>query len=115
MKNFIYFKDHNPTLKVCVCLCACVLVCVCVCCVCYVCVYVYVFCIYVVLYVYALNSYQLITDMSILPPSLPHTQNAIRHNLSLHKCFVRVELNKSRGAVWTIDDSLYKKKRHMKL
>ncbi len=43
------------------------------------------------------------------------TQNAIRHNLSLHKCFVRVELNKSRGAVWTVDDTLYKKKRHMKL
>ena len=42
-------------------------------------------------------------------------QNAIRHNLSLHKCFVRVEINKSRGAVWTVDDSLYKRKRHMKL
>lgn len=56
MKNFIYFRDNNPTWK-----------------------------------------------------------NAIRHNLSLHKCFVRVELNKSRGAVWTVDDSLYKKKRHMKL
>nr|CAE51211.1 forkhead foxP [Suberites domuncula] len=56
MKNFVYFRDNNPTWK-----------------------------------------------------------NAIRHNLSLHKCFVRVELNKSRGAVWTVDDSLYKKKRHMKL
>jgi forkhead box protein P len=56
MKNFVYFRDNNPTWK-----------------------------------------------------------NAIRHNLSLHKCFVRVELNKSRGAVWTVDDTLYKRKRHMKL
>ena len=90
-------------------------VCVCLLCVCVFVVCVCVFCIYVVFYVYALNSYKLITGMSILSPCLTHTQNAIRHNLSLHKCFVRVELNKSRGAVWTIDDSLYKKKRHMKL
>ena len=47
--------------------------------------------------------------------TLCDSQNAIRHNLSLHKCFVRVELSKSRGAVWTVDDSLYKKKRHTKV
>ena len=29
-------------------------------------------------------------------------QNAVRHNLSLHKCFTRVENVK--GAVWTVDD-----------
>ena len=28
---------------------------------------------------------------------------------------MRVELNKSRGAVWTVDDTLYKKKRHIKM
>ena len=32
-------------------------------------------------------------------------QNAVRHNLSLHKCFRRVE--NSKGAVWTVDDSEY--------
>lgn len=30
-------------------------------------------------------------------------QNAVRHNLSLHKCFTRVENVK--GAVWTVDDN----------
>ena len=29
-------------------------------------------------------------------------QNAVRHNLSLHKCFVRVQRGK--GAVWTVDE-----------
>uniref|UniRef100_A0A452S9K8 Forkhead box P3 n=1 Tax=Ursus americanus TaxID=9643 RepID=A0A452S9K8_URSAM len=46
-----------------------------------------------------------------LPPArracLP--QNAIRHNLSLHKCFVRVESEK--GAVWTVDEFEFRKKR----
>ena len=32
-------------------------------------------------------------------------QNAVRHNLSLHKCFRRVE--NSKGAVWTVDDYEY--------
>lgn len=40
-------------------------------------------------------------------PLLP--QNAIRHNLSLHKCFVRVESEK--GAVWTVDEFEFRKKR----
>nr|XP_045239600.1 forkhead box protein P3 isoform X11 [Macaca fascicularis] len=36
-------------------------------------------------------------------------KNAIRHNLSLHKCFVRVESEK--GAVWTVDELEFRKKR----
>uniref|UniRef100_A0A8C8W6N5 Forkhead box P3 n=1 Tax=Peromyscus maniculatus bairdii TaxID=230844 RepID=A0A8C8W6N5_PERMB len=36
-------------------------------------------------------------------------KNAIRHNLSLHKCFVRVESEK--GAVWTVDEFEFRKKR----
>ena len=36
-------------------------------------------------------------------------QNAVRHNLSLHKCFMRVENVK--GAVWTVDDDEYFKRR----
>lgn len=43
-------------------------------------------------------------------PLLP--QNAIRHNLSLHKCFVRVESEK--GAVWTVDEFEFRKKRSQK-
>nr|XP_011760256.1 forkhead box protein P3 isoform X8 [Macaca nemestrina] len=47
-------------------------------------------------------------DAHLLPvPGLP--QNAIRHNLSLHKCFVRVESEK--GAVWTVDELEFRKKR----
>ena len=36
-------------------------------------------------------------------------QNAVRHNLSLHKCFMRVENVK--GAVWTVDDDEYHRRR----
>ncbi|XP_073177666.1 forkhead box protein P3 [Lepidochelys kempii] len=36
-------------------------------------------------------------------------KNAVRHNLSLHKCFVRVEHVK--GAVWTVDEDEFQKKR----
>merc|ERR1712223_2001560 len=39
-------------------------------------------------------------------------KNAVRHNLSLHKCFKRVENVK--GAVWTVDDIEYHKKRNPK-
>ena len=39
-------------------------------------------------------------------------QNAVRHNLSLHKCFMRVENVK--GAVWTVDEVEYHKKRNPK-
>ena len=36
-------------------------------------------------------------------------QNAVRHNLSLHKCFMRVENVK--GAVWTVDELEYHRRR----
>ncbi|XP_078112055.1 forkhead box protein P3 isoform X2 [Sander vitreus] len=36
-------------------------------------------------------------------------KNAVRHNLSLHKCFVRVEGGK--GAVWTVDESEYQRRK----
>ncbi|XP_010144158.1 PREDICTED: forkhead box protein P4-like, partial [Buceros rhinoceros silvestris] len=39
--------------------------------------------------------------------------NAVRHNLSLHKCFVRVENVK--GAVWTVDEHEYQKRRPPKM
>lgn len=34
----------------------------------------------------------------------------MRHNLSLHKCFARVEQN-VKGAVWTVDDSEFYRRR----
>ncbi|VDO17135.1 unnamed protein product, partial [Brugia timori] len=37
-------------------------------------------------------------------------KNAVRHNLSLHKCFARVEQN-VKGAVWTVDDSEFYRRR----
>ena len=40
-------------------------------------------------------------------------QNAVRHNLSLHKCFVRVENVK--GAVWTVDEIEFQKRRPQKI
>jgi len=42
----------------------------------------------------------------------PTWKNAVRHNLSLHKCFVRVEDVK--GAVWTVDETEYQKRRPQK-
>jgi hypothetical protein len=36
-------------------------------------------------------------------------KNAVRHNLSLHKCFMRVENVK--GAVWTVDEVEFYKRR----
>jgi hypothetical protein len=36
-------------------------------------------------------------------------KNAVRHNLSLHKCFMRVENVK--GAVWTVDEIEFYKRR----
>lgn len=38
-----------------------------------------------------------------------HQQNAVRHNLSLHKCFMRRENVK--GAVWIVDEDEYMKRR----
>ncbi|XP_070193273.1 uncharacterized protein [Littorina saxatilis] len=40
-------------------------------------------------------------------------KNAVRHNLSLHKCFTRVENVK--GAVWTVDEIEFYKRRPQKL
>ncbi|KAM4734592.1 forkhead box protein P2-like [Anableps anableps] len=40
-------------------------------------------------------------------------KNAVRHNLSLHKCFVRVENVK--GAVWTVDEEEYQRRRSQKI
>ncbi|KAH3893222.1 hypothetical protein DPMN_017365 [Dreissena polymorpha] len=40
-------------------------------------------------------------------------KNAVRHNLSLHKCFMRVENVK--GAVWTVDEAEFYKRRPQKL
>ncbi|XP_045552134.1 forkhead box protein P1-B isoform X2 [Salmo salar] len=39
-------------------------------------------------------------------------KNAVRHNLSLHKCFVRVENVK--GAVWTVDEMEFQRRRPQK-
>ncbi|XP_029013414.1 forkhead box protein P1 isoform X2 [Betta splendens] len=39
-------------------------------------------------------------------------KNAVRHNLSLHKCFVRVEGGK--GAVWTVDEAEYQRRKGQK-
>lgn len=38
-------------------------------------------------------------------------QNAIRTNLSLHKCFVRYE--DDYGSYWTVDDAEFLKRRHL--
>lgn len=46
------------------------------------------------------------------PDSLLVSQNAVRHNLSLHKCFVRLENVK--GAVWTVDEIEFHRRRPQK-
>uniref|UniRef100_W5KJT5 Forkhead box P3 n=1 Tax=Astyanax mexicanus TaxID=7994 RepID=W5KJT5_ASTMX len=42
----------------------------------------------------------------------PTWKNAVRHNLSLHKCFVRVDGGK--GAVWTVDEREFQKRKGQK-
>lgn len=49
----------------------------------------------------------------LIPLTCVSLQNAVRHNLSLHKCFVRVENVK--GAVWTVDEVEYQKRRSQKI
>ena len=44
-------------------------------------------------------------------PRIPHVQNAIRTNLSLHKCFVRYE--DDFGSFWMVDDAEFMKRRHL--
>ncbi|KAK3539923.1 hypothetical protein QTP70_019568 [Hemibagrus guttatus] len=39
----------------------------------------------------------------------PTWKNAVRHNLSLHKCFVRVDGGK--GAVWTVDEKEFQRRK----
>ncbi|VDN40673.1 unnamed protein product [Gongylonema pulchrum] len=60
-----------------------------------------------------------ISDKVVLPISTEISRNrefyrthdnAVRHNLSLHKCFARVEQN-VKGAVWTVDDSEFYRRR----
>jgi hypothetical protein len=52
-----------------------------------------------------------------LPPSFSvsidraRAQNAIRTNLSLHKCFVRYE--DDFGSFWMVDDTEFMKRRHL--
>jgi len=41
------------------------------------------------------------------------SQNAVRHNLSLHKCFVRVDGRM--GAVWTVDEEEFQKRKGQKI
>lgn len=48
----------------------------------------------------------------VLTDCLCWEQNAVRHNLSLHKCFVRVEGGK--GAVWTVDETEYQRRKGQK-
>uniref|UniRef100_A0A8C4WVF1 Fork-head domain-containing protein n=1 Tax=Eptatretus burgeri TaxID=7764 RepID=A0A8C4WVF1_EPTBU len=40
-------------------------------------------------------------------------KNAVRHNLSLHKCFIRVENVK--GAVWTVDEQEFQKRKPQRM
>ena len=46
-----------------------------------------------------------------IQPRIPHVQNAIRTNLSLHKCFVRYE--DDFGSFWMVDDAEFMKRRHL--
>ncbi|XP_073766469.1 forkhead box protein P3 isoform X3 [Danio rerio] len=45
--------------------------------------------------------------------SSPTWKNAVRHNLSLHKCFVRVD--GKTGAVWTVDEEEFQKRKGQKI
>ncbi|KAI5095009.1 forkhead box protein P3, partial [Silurus meridionalis] len=43
----------------------------------------------------------------------PTWKNAVRHNLSLHKCFVRVDGGK--GSVWTVDEKEFQKRKGQRI
>ncbi|KHJ45299.1 fork head domain protein, partial [Trichuris suis] len=49
----------------------------------------------------------------VRPVPLCVLQNAVRHNLSLHKCFIRVENVK--GAFWSVDEAEFYKRRNQRL
>lgn len=53
------------------------------------------------------------TNFSYFRKNAQTWKNAVRHNLSLHKCFMRVENVK--GAVWTVDDMEYCRRRPLKI
>ena len=53
----------------------------------------------------------LINDLTYLYFSPCTRQNAIRTNLSLHKCFVRYE--DDFGSFWMVDDAEFIKRRHL--
>ncbi|CAL8260857.1 unnamed protein product [Merluccius merluccius] len=62
------------------------------------------------------EEFELYRNTDIRPPFTYATlirQNAVRHNLSLHKCFVRVENVK--GAVWTVDEVEFQRRRSQKM
>lgn len=53
------------------------------------------------------------TQLVLIMLLIVNLQNAVRHNLSLHKCFMRVENVK--GAVWTVDELEFYKRRPQRL
>jgi hypothetical protein len=53
----------------------------------------------------------LLKNLSQNPEKPKKTQNAIRTNLSLHKCFVRYE--DDFGSFWMVDDAEFMKRRHL--
>ncbi|TNN67402.1 Forkhead box protein P2 [Liparis tanakae] len=62
------------------------------------------------------NDYELYKTVDVRPPftyAALIRQNAVRHNLSLHKCFVRVE--NARGAVWTVDEEEYQRRKSQRI
>ena len=56
---------------------------------------------------------KLISNFAFFSPFLSRTilKNAIRTNLSLHKCFVRYE--DDFGSFWMVDDAEFIKRRHL--
>ena len=50
-------------------------------------------------------------NLSFFFPFFAHMKNAIRTNLSLHKCFVRYE--DDFGSFWMVDDAEFIKRRHL--
>ena len=50
-------------------------------------------------------------NLSFFFPFSVHLKNAIRTNLSLHKCFVRYE--DDFGSFWMVDDAEFIKRRHL--